>query len=249
MDLVNSLTPHTPVARITADGYSPAIKFSCTAEEWTATSILSYGIDANDAVDVSLPIGYHWLESGGPPSSQSDVAAGNLMILFKRRLVRWDYGPTNTARVSLLGGMEFPTGDPTFASDGWNPLVGAVYTQVHERMGWNVSLQYKFTTGGNPSPLRPGDGRADLFQYDAAYLWRLLPAAYTEQSRAAWYLVAEANGAAETNGDHELLLSPGILYEADDLAVELSIQLPAYRHLAYRPERELSIVLGFRWLF
>ena len=57
------------------------------------------------------------------------------------------------------------------------------------------------------------------------------------------------NGAYETNGDNEVLISPGILYEAVSWAFEASVQLPLARDLDHRPETDFSVLFGVRLLF
>ena len=97
--------------------------------------------------------------------------------------------------------------------------------------------------------MMPGAGDADLIRVDGAYLWRFAPAAYSTEEDAAWYLTLEANSFLETNGDRELLLAPGLLFEGTDLALEIGVQLPVARTVRYRPARDFGITLGFRLLF
>ena len=53
----------------------------------------------------------------------------------------------------------------------------------------------------------------------------------------------------ETNGDHEILLAPGVMYEARSFAVELSVQLPALQEIDHRPKTDFTVTLGLRMLF
>ena len=53
----------------------------------------------------------------------------------------------------------------------------------------------------------------------------------------------------ETNGDHEILLAPGVMYEARSFAVELSVQLPLLQEIDHRPKTDFTVTLGLRMLF
>jgi hypothetical protein len=110
-------------------------------------------------------------------------------------------------------------------------------------------LQYKFNTGGDEFNTRAGDGPDDALRYESSYLFRLAPAEYESTTTGAWYLMAEMLGLYETNGDNEILLGPGILYEARSYALEATISLPVVRDVDHRPETEFMVTVGFRILF
>lgn len=216
-------------------------------DEWVSKSMISYGITGNLSATLEVPFIYQDVDSS--EGDESDFGIDDLRLMFKYRLWQNDYGPTSTARVSVMGGARIPTFDSPFSTESFNPILGAVYTHIHERHGWNASLHWDFTTGGDSDPLRPRSGLADALSYDAAYLYRLSPAEYAADTAGSWYIVAELNGVYETNGDNEILLAPGILYEAREFALEASVQLPAAQDLDHRPEREVSVVVGVRLLF
>ena len=219
------------------------------ADQFTARTMLQYGLCGNLAVDVSLPFSYYDIDNQRPGTADRDFALGDAMVLLKWRPWQNDYGPTDTARVGVVAGGAVPVGSAPYTKAAWNPVLGAVYTHVHGRAGWNVALTYLLTTDGDPRPLEPGNGRADALFHDVALLYRLAPAEYTAESTGAWYGVLEFNGVYETNGDEELRVAPGVMYEGADLALELSVQLPLARRLRHRPERAFSTVVGFRLLF
>lgn len=179
----------------------------------------------------------------------NDAGVGDLMLLAKYRVWRRDTGPIDTARLSLIAGADIRSGDSPFTSDGYDPIVGVAYTQVAGRHGANASLQYTFTTGGNAEPIFAGEGTADLLRYDLAYLYRLWPAQYTEDTHGAFYGVLELNGLYETNGDHELFLAPGLMYEANWWTLELSVQLPVWKEVRHRAETEFAVIVGIRLSF
>ena len=92
-------------------------------------------------------------------------------------------------------------------------------------------------------------GEDDALFYNASYLFRLFPDAYSSTSRSATYLLIEANGIYETNGDNEILLAPGIMYETRDMAFEFSVQLPAFQEIENRPKTNFTLTAGIRFFF
>jgi len=142
-----------------------------------------------------------------------------------------------------------PTAKAPFGSDSFDPMIGFVYTHIQGRHGFNVSARYKFNTGVRANPVRHGDSKADILHYDTAYLYRLSSAKYTADTKGAWYAIAELHGTYETNGDHEFFLSPGVMYEARDWALEASISLPTLQEVDHRPHADYILTLGVRFLF
>jgi hypothetical protein len=174
---------------------------------------------------------------------------GDVLILGKTRLWQRHDSAVDTLRLGAFAGAAISAGPDDFTGDGFDPTFGLVAMQVAGRTGWNFAAQYYLTTSGSDMPLHPGASNADLLQLDFAYLWRLAPEEYSTDAVNAFYFTMEANAAYETNGDRELLLSPGLLFEGTDLALEVGVQLPVARTVRYRPARDFGITLGFRLLF
>jgi hypothetical protein len=217
--------------------------YSDDSNEYSTKAILSYGITGNLAVEAQLPLismtgGWH-----------EEFGLGDMTILAKTRIWQRHDSAIDTARIGLFGGIAIPVGVDEFTGAGFDPIIGAVYMQVVGRHGFNVAAQYQLTTDGSRHPLLPGAGNADLIRVDGAYLWRLVPAAYSTEEDAAWYLTLDANSFLETNGDRELLLAPGILYEGTECALELGVQLPVARCVSERPAQGVGITFGFRLLY
>jgi len=179
----------------------------------------------------------------------SDFGLDDITVGFKWRLYERDLGPIDTLRFALLGAVETPTGEDAYSSDSWDPIIGGVVSYIQGRNGINASLQWKFNTGEHPINLHAGKGEDDALFYDASYLFRLLPAKYGAHTKTATYIVLEANGIYETNGDNEILFSPGIMYETRDMAFEISVQVPAYYEIDNRPKTDLTLTIGIRFFF
>jgi len=178
-----------------------------------------------------------------------DDGFSDLHIMLKKRVWQQDTGPTDTRRLGLAVGLDLPTGSAPFGSDSWDPMLGVIYTEVEGRWGFNAAWRWKFNTGSRPNPLRVGGAGEDLMMTDLSWLYRLSPDQFTAQKTGAWYAILEANGFYETNGDMELFLAPGIMYEAQGWALEASVQLPAFQDLDHRPDTEFAVTVGVRLLF
>jgi hypothetical protein len=165
------------------------------------------------------------------------------------RILQRDLGPVDTQRAALLAGLTLPTGAEALTRDEVTPNLGAVFTDIRGRRGINLAAVWEFHEQASLSPLYPGETGADHLRVDAAWLWRLIPAAYGPEYRAAHYFQIEARFDYETNGDRELRLAPGWLLEAPRFALEASLELPVSEELDDRPERSYSLVLGLRYLF
>ena len=214
---------------------------------------LAYGITTDAALLVTLPLIARSVDSPVAGASMDDFNIGDAHIMFKYRIWQDDTGPVDTLRLSLLGGLDVPTGQAPFDNHGWDPMFGAVFTSIQGRHGINAAARYKFNThersapGSAPTTL--DDGLEDQLMLDLSYLYRLAPASYQAETHGAWYGMLDCNSSYETNGDTEVRLAPGIMYEARNWVVEASIQIPIYEELDYRPEMDFTIGVGFRILF
>lgn len=211
---------------------------------------LTFGLTKDLTIIGMLPL-YH-RDSDSPIAGASSDAfnIGDAHVMLKYRVWQNDTGPIDTMRLGLLVGLDLPTGQDGFGNGGFDPMIGAVFTSIQDRHGFNVSARYKFNThddGGAPTSV--DDGLEDTLFLDAAYLYRLDPAEYAEDTHGAWYAMIELNGTYETNGDTELRLSPGIMYEARNWVIEAAVQIPIHENLDHRPETDYVIGLGFRVLF
>jgi hypothetical protein len=196
-------------------------------DELVLDSSLTLGVRQDLAIGLSLPSHLSLTDAAG--ASDDDLELGDLQLVARCRLFRRDSGPIDTERASLILGVQCDT-----ASRGATSL-----RPDFARDSFDAAVQATLSTSGDPSD----------FRYDGAWLYRLSPATFGPSIEAAWYLVAELNGRYQTNGDHEVLLAPGLLIEARRISFELSVQLPAYQDLAHRPELDYAVVVGMRFLF
>jgi len=166
----------------------------------------------------------------------------DLRISAKWRVLQNDLGPVNTVRGSLIGGVELPTGSDENSTDSADPFFGGVITGIVGRHGMNASAIWQINTGGGPDS-------DDEFSYDASWLYRLAPTRWKPDTKASFYTVLEFNGRVWEGGDHELLVAPGLLYEARRWAAEIAIHLPLFEEVDGRRPEDFGAVAGVRYLF
>lgn len=218
-------------------------------DELRAITSVYYGLDTDLAIGLLLPVVYQNIESPQPGVSEDVFGLDDFTLRLKWRFWRQDTAAIDTARLSLIADLEIPSGDNDLSSKSLDPAVTLAYTMIRGRHGLSADLGFKFNTSANEFAVSPGETSAESLKYDAAYLFRLAPEQYTEDTHGAWYAVLEFNGLYETNGDNEIFLSPGFMYEGRNWALEASIQLPVYRDIDHRPERDFVAILGLRLFF
>lgn len=219
-----------------------------TIVQWAHETILMYGLTGDLAAMLHVPVIDRHAE--GPGLANDDTTGvGDVMLMGQYRFLKQDTGPINTFRGAALFGVEVPSYDKNLSSDSFDPFLGAAFTRIDGRHGTGGSAIWKFNTGGQDDPIAGGNGSYDALLYNASYLYRLTPETYRPDTEASFYLQTELNGLYETNGDHELMFSPGLLYEATTWAAEISVQLPILEDVDHRPEKKWSLVLGIRLLF
>lgn len=221
-----------------------------SVRDMTLLTIIQHGITGSLSAELSLPLIGRQRSADDPAAADGSARGlGDISAGLKLRLWQADTGAVDTMRLSVFGNVEMPTGHDEFSSDSFDPTIGATFMAISGRHGFNQALSWKFTTGDLAEPIGPGESLSDLLKFDSAYLYRLSPAEYTSELRAATYGVVELNGFYETNGDLQVFLSPGILYEAPRFALEAAIQIPVYQDVDHRAESTFGFVLGLRILF
>lgn len=220
-------------------------------DEVVALSTLTYGLARDWSITLDVPVVWRAEQEGAGPARTDDdqFGLGDLSATLKWRVFQEDLGPVDTFRAALIGGVQAPSGTGDLSSHSWDPILGGVAMLITGRHGITQSLVYQLNTGTIEDPWRAGGGKADLLRYDTAYAYRLWPAQYAADTTAAWYAVVELNGMYETNGDNEVMLSPGVLIEARTWALEATVQIPIAAEVDHRPEVQLAVGLDLRFVF
>jgi hypothetical protein len=197
---------------------------------------LSYGFGGKSAAFLEVPYDF-------------DEGVGDARLGFKHRFLQLDIGSVDTLRVAAFGGLELPTGTDAISTDSVDPFLGAVITSIRGRFGWNAAATL-YSTGDNaPITRGPLDVEGELVKLDGSVAWRVDPVEYGADFVAATYLVLDTNAYLGGSDNTEVWMSPGLLYEAPDFALELSLLLPLSQDVAGRPERDYGVLVGLRLLF
>lgn len=205
------------------------------------------GLTGDISIGLNVPVRSRTLRASD--GDDRSFGLGDAELTLKYRVWQDDFGPVDTARLSLFGGTSLPTGNGGFGKDTLDPLIGATFMLIHGRHGFNQSVSWTFTTGKADERLFAGDGLSDVLRLDSAYLYRLSPEEYTAETTASTYAVVELNTVYETDGETQMFISPGILYEARRFALEAGVQIPVWQDLDRRPESRYGVTFGMRFLF
>ncbi|MBO6740013.1 MAG: transporter [Phycisphaerales bacterium] len=214
-------------------------------DQFTIDTRLTYGVSKDIALTLNVPTVLRDRENG----IDDQNGLGDATLSLKWRFWQHDPGPIDTNRLALIGGVRMPTGTDGLSSDGWDPMVGLIFTRVSGRHGINAAATYLLSTDGLASPISAGTGTDDLLTLETSYLYRLAPSEYTSETEASWYFTVESFVDYETNGDLAWRVAPGVLYEARRFTVELSPIVPIVNDIDHRAELDWGVALGVRVLF
>ena len=210
---------------------------------------IGYGIVRDWAINIDVPI--VWEETDlADGSSESDKGVEDIEAMVKWRFYKSDTGTVDTVRAAALFGAHFASGDDDdFSSESINPMVGAVITMVRGRHGFNQDLLYTWNTGGTREANLGGEGPDDAVAFNTSWVYRLYPDVFTSEHSGGLYSTLEMNGLYEMNGDTELRLSPGLMWEDRKWTAEFMMQLPLWEDVDERPTLEFGIGVGLRISF
>lgn len=236
---------------------APADSAAASSQGLTKTEIsttLQYGLVRDWSLSLKVPM---LIEDAATQTAdgrqrRTAVALGRIEPMAKWRFFREDSGPLDTFRAVLYAGALLPSGDDSLAPQSVDPFIGISAMLLRGRFGITQSFRYTLTTSGDEWNARNlgGDGPADSLRFDTAAMWRLAPSQFSPDNQSdALYASLELNGLYETNGDTEVLLAPGLLYEATRFAAEFSVGIPIARDVSNRPRLQYQISAGLRFLF
>jgi hypothetical protein len=211
-------------------------------------SMFSYGLRSDLSLNLEVPLMYRDARSDVPNADATDFALDDLPISLKYRFYQKDLGPIDTVRAAVWGGFELPSGS-TFSSDSVDPFIGVVATAIEGRNGLNLAVSYKWNTTDDVEQVHAASNRWDAVLADAAYLFRLAPTQFGAGKNTGYYAVLELNAVYETNGDYDVMISPGFLIEATDYAFEIGARFPLFGDVDRRPEEQFMLMVGLRLLF
>lgn len=220
-----------------------------TTRELEAMAGVQYGLGGGLSITLDVPVMFERTEDA-TGAIDNDKGVGDIMAMFKYRVYMDNPGGVDTMRIAILGGADIASGDDKdFSSGSINPMVGGVLTVVRGRNGFNLDAMYKYNTGGERLSNDGGDGPDDALTVGTAWVYRIVPSAFTAETVGAWYTTLEVNSMYETNGDIDVRWAPGIMYEGRLWAFEAMLQFPLWHDLDERAELDWAAGVGLRFTF
>lgn len=219
-------------------------------EKLEAMQSIAYGLARDWALFIDVPMEASRSESSATGDWSSDKSMEGVDAIIKWRFFQHDSGGVNTERAALMFGANIDNAqDDDLEGLTVNPKLGGVFTIVRGRHGFNQDLIYQLNTGGDEANNFGGDGPSDALFFNSSYVYRIIPAQFSSDTSGAWYVTTEMNGLYETNGDVELRVSPGLMYEGRRFAFEIMGQLPLWNDVDHRAELDFGLGFGFRLTF
>jgi len=226
-----------------------------------------YGFTSKASILVKVPFLDKELSSLNSPD-RGDNGIGDITVLGKYRVHTVNF-KGGTSRLSLIGGLELPTGDDDESdSQGTLPaslqlgsgsvdvIAGGAYTYQTLSHEFDMDLRYIFNQEANDFEF------GDVFKYNFSFQKRIHPSVLPDEGiYSQWNALIELNGSysqhsessgssVADSGGHTLFLSPGIQFVSQRAVVEASVQLPVVQDLnGTQVETDYTLVLSFRYQF
>lgn len=230
-------------------------------EIWMFPVTFVYGITEKLAFSLTAPYIDKKQKStnAGVRSTISDSGIGDIMIMSKYRIWSKDL-PGEARRISLIGGLELPTGDDKaelkLGSGSVDPITGILFTKQSLSQEFDVDLTYQSNTQASNYEF------GDVLKYNLAYQQRIWPLSLPEKGLYSQLnLVLELNGEyvqkdksngsiVKDSGGNTLFLSPGIQLATKRWVLETSVQLPIIQDLnGSQLETDYTVVTSLRLTF
>jgi hypothetical protein len=226
-----------------------------------------YGFTSKASMLVKAPIISKELRAINSPD-RGDTGLGDVTVLGKYRVYTYNF-KGGTSRLSLVGGLELPTGDdderdsagtlPTplqLGSGAVDVIAGGAYTLQTLDYELDTDLRYKINREANQFNF------GDVFIYNFSYQKRILPVTLPDKGvYSQWNALLELNGSVAgkneslgvdvvNSGGHSLFLSPGVQYVSPRAVYEFSFQQPVLQDLnGNQLETDYKLALSARVQF
>jgi hypothetical protein len=226
--------------------------------------VFVYGFTSKASVLIKVPLIVKELREINA-LDRGDAGLGDTTVLGKYRVHTHNF-KGGTSRLSLLAGLELPTGSdeerdsvgtlPQLGSGSVDVIAGGAYTYQTLDYEVDADLRYKFNRKANQFDF------GDVFQYNFSFQKRISPITLPDKGiYSQWNAILEFNGIfADKNeslgeevsdsGGHTLFLSPGIQYVSQRVVYEFSFQQPILQDLnGNQLETDYKLALSARVQF
>jgi hypothetical protein len=226
-----------------------------------------YGFTSKASLLVKVPIVSKELRAINSPD-RGDTGLGDTTVLGKYRVYTHNF-KGGTSRLSLVGGLELPTGEDDgrdsvgilpaplqLGSGAVDVIAGGAYTLQTLDYELDTDLRYKINREANQFNF------GDVFIYNFSYQKRILPITLPDKGGySQWNALLELNGSVAgkneslgvdvvNSGGHSLFLSPGVQYVSPRVVYEFSFQQPLLQDLnGNQLETDYKLALSARVQF
>jgi len=213
----------------------------------------AYGFSPEFSAVATIPMRYDDLRGRVPETNDFGVAD---IKTFGRYQIWKEQAYLEDSSFTLLGGLELPSGDSTFSSRSFDPILGFVFNRIQDRIGSYVDLTYQFNTE-NSDDFENGDE----LKWDAALEYRLFPEEWKGDDEHSFAVLIELNGSykqkntsatgtVDGSGGTTVFISPGIQLQSRQMVLESSVQLPVIQNLSGdQLKTDLVVVLSVRFFY
>jgi outer membrane putative beta-barrel porin/alpha-amylase len=219
----------------------------------------AYGITSRVALETLFPIVVSDFDApvGGPVPSSTETGLADIPFYFKIDIFKRHW-PRKNLGLSLLTGIEIPSGDNPFSSNSIDFPFGWIFTFQHISNEITADFIYQINTEGN------GIEHGDQINYDFSYTRRLLPFKLPQlgEPNFVMQLVLEMNGvyirqssltgggALPDTGSHTLFFLPGFQFIFKGLVVmQTGVQFPLFQHLnGNQLENKYSVLVNLGYV-
>lgn len=206
--------------------------------------------------------------SGSDRITRKASGLGDITLLSKYRVLTKD-SPGATSRLSILGGLEVPTGRSgdsdsvgklsrafQIGSGSWDPILGVAYSNQTLENEWDYNFTYQFNTEARNFEF------GDILKYNIAYQKRIVPwelpdeGLYTQfnavvELNGEWKQKnRDASGSIADSGGNTIYLSPGLQIASKHFVAETSFQVPVFQDLnGTQVETDYVVIASLRLTF
>jgi len=235
-------------------------------EVYSVPVVMVYGFTSKASMLVKIPFLVKEMKTG-TGSIRGDEGLGDITVLGKYRVHTRNF-KGGTSRLSLIAGLELPTGEDNerdslgllppglqLGSGSVDIIVGAAHTI--QTLDYEVDTDLRYIINNEANGFEFGN----VFQYNLSLQKRIFPFTLPDGMYDQFNVLVEFNGIYQgknevlgidqsSSGGHTLFISPGLQYVTQRIIYEASFQYPIVQNLnGAQLETDYRLALSLRVQF